>query len=239
MISAVQLVVVDPRVLVRAFVYPRGDVARLLALFAYGRISRNADGFPLEELEGMIDWAKSHGGTIDQAAAEARAERDIEEAKHRRATMEDVFEQLVPSYLLLVTSPPLLTELVDLAQWHQGRGFAHVRPDRVRTHTNSHTFKALPDLGPAPNYLSRGRVSKHDYLIHTAMEAEADTLVTEDQDLLLPGDARHENAQTKHQVHPYNLDDFIVSLPHNLSFNEIEPERLLQAAVARPSWEPA
>ena len=105
------------------------------------------------------------------AAARARLERDREEAVHRKAVMQEALEQHVPDDLLLVTSPPLRVEVVELAQQVQGRGHQQVQPDVVLRHINRWTAKSLPppELGPAPFYLGAQRKSDREYLIHTAV----------------------------------------------------------------------
>ncbi len=238
MIPAVCLAVVDPRILILAFVYPRCPAAKLLTLFAFGRVCSNAAGFPSEELGGMRDYVHQHGGSVYRRAP-ALSERSIEDERRRKALMEDAFELVVPNDFCMVTSQPLLTELVDLAQHWQGRGYAHVLPDMVLTHINRHTFATVEEFGRAPDYLGQGRMSQHDYLIHTAMLGDADTLITNDGLLLLPGDAHHESPTTGHKVHPYSLADFIRSLPHNLDLNVIDPLRVFRAATDPLSREPA
>jgi hypothetical protein len=230
----VRLIVVDPRLLVRAFEFPRCNVAKLLALFAYGRICVNAQGYRREEVEKMEESARECDADFDISRERAAAEREIEQARCRKDSMESAFEQHAPGDLLLVTSPPIVSDLLDLAQASQTHN-PHVYPDRVVRHVASHTFRALEELGPAPNYLSRGQVSKHDYLIHTAMEAEASTLVTDDPMLLLPGDASHESPKTRHRVRPYSLEEFIADLPVVLDLNAIDPYAVLRAAVAEPA----
>jgi hypothetical protein len=227
----VRLSVVDPRVLIRAFQHPQCNTARLLALFAYGRVSLNARGCLHWEVEKMVTEAEEAGTQIDISGLRARADREVEQACRRKALMEEAFELHVPDDLLLVTSPPVISDLLELAQASQGQGHANVQPDRVVRHTARHTFVALEELGPAPDYLGKGRISRHDYLIHTAMEARADSLITDDEGLLLPGDACHRNSKTRHSVRPYSEEDFIADLPSNLDLGKIDPYPILRAAV--------
>jgi len=183
----------------------------------------------------MVNTVKGHQGSADLASRRAWALREVEEAKQRKALMDDAFGQHAPSDLLLAVSPPLLDEATALAQQSQGRGNPHVLPDRVRRHIARHTYRALTELSPAPNYLGRGLISKYDYLIHTAMEAEAADLVTDEKTLLLPGDGNYRSERTAHRVRPYSFEDFIATLPYILDFNAIDTHAVFRAASQRIS----
>jgi predicted nucleic acid-binding protein len=211
------------------------ESAKLLALLAYGRVSLNAQGCLHWEVNKMVDEAKKSGVQIDISALRAWAEKEVERAGRLKVSMEEAFELHVPDDLLLVTSPPIINELLELAQENQDRQHPDVQPDRVVRHIARHTFVALEELGPAPAYLSKGRVSKHDYLIHTAMEARADILITNDEDLLLAGDLSYQSSKTGHSVRPYSQEDFVADMPSNLDLSKIDPYAALRAAVAADS----
>jgi hypothetical protein len=229
----VRLTVVDPRILICAFAYPRSAAAKLLALFAYGRVCLIAEGYVRDEIEEMIQVAYQEDGNVDVSFARKCAERDTSEARWRKDQMEAAFGQVVPSDYLLAISPPLLDDLATEAQRYQGLGALHCRPDLVRRHVPRHSMRTLPELGPAPNYLGPNRVSRYDYLIHTAVVAEAPDLISDDPILQLPGDARFRDPQTRREVRPYPLGDFIAELPSIVDFRGIDPEPVLRAAVDR------
>jgi hypothetical protein len=226
------LAVVDPRLLIRAFEHWHSRPAKLVALFAYGQVCLDAAGHPLDE----SDKLETSYGTVAEdshlASARAWAERQRDDAIRRKALMEEALEQHTPHWLLLVSSPPLRAELAHLAQEAQGRGQQHVRPDVVIRHTALWTAKSLSELEPAPFYLGADRKSDREYLIHTAVMAEATTLITEDDDLALPGNASHSDPKTRRSVRPYSLDEFVQDvLPYNLDFNAIDAAAVVRAAV--------
>lgn len=228
------LLVVDPRLLVRAFEHPHGRPAKLLSLLAYGQVCLDAAGQHLEEYE---EIEATYRGIVDDdeiADVRARAQREHEIAVERKALMQDACEQYPPSDLLLVTSPPLRSELIELARVSQRQGHRHVVPHVANRQIALVTAKSLPPppLGAAPFYLGAGRVSEREYLIHTGVIAEAESLVTEDPDLLLPGDARHSDPRTRRSVRPYTLDDFAADvLHHGFNLDEVDAARVLREAV--------
>ena len=228
------LTVVDPRLLVRAFDHTHSLPAKLLALFAYGQVCLDARGHPLEEADALESRHREDADPNELAAARARLERDREEAVRRKALMEEALEQHVPDNLLLVASPPLRAELIELARQVQGRGRQQVQPDVVLRHINRWTAKSLPppELGPAPFYLGAQRKSDREYLIHTAVVAEAETLITEDEDLATVGDARHTDPRTRRSVRPYSLDEFVKDvLPYQVDVDRIDAPAVFRATV--------
>lgn len=227
-----RVAVVDPRILIRAFAFPRSRAAQLLALFAYGRISAIAAGYPLDELDEMLESAERNDAEIDATYARAQAERQILDAKCRKVLIEEAAGQILPDDLLLVASLPLLQDLQDLAQRYQAQ-HSHVLPSEVRRLIAVHTLKVLTEVGIVPNYLTRGRVSRYDYLIHTATLTDARVLITDDAVLQLPGDASHRNPTTGRMVRPFSLEDFLAELPSILNLDEIDPKAILRAAVQR------
>ena len=103
--------------------------------------------------------------------------------------MEEAFEQYVPDWLLLVTSPPLLEELMDLAQRAQTRGLQQVQPHRISRLLARCTAKSPRDfkLDEDVHYTGAERRAAREYLIHTAVVGQAESLITEDEELNLPG----------------------------------------------------
>lgn len=220
-------VVVDPGVLLRAFKYPRTEPAQLLALFAYGRVCAIASGGPLDEL----DLAERQGRRVDLGQRE-RAELLVEEARQRKQRMEKDLEQHSPSDLLLVTSARLLMELRELAQQAQLAGELNVLPDVVYRLTVVHTVLTVGDLLPTTSYLGARLDYHREYLIHTAIESGAPSLITDDAALELPGDASFVDERTKRRVQPFSFHEFVLmELPANFNLAEIDAPKVLRTAI--------
>ena len=227
--------VVDPQLLVEAHEHDNGDAAKLLALLVYGRTCATAYGLRIREVD---EIEATHGekglDATELAALRSWAERARDVAIARKARLEEVFEQYTPDDLQLVVSTPLLEELVELARASQGSVYWHVKPDVVRRHTLRWTMKRVPKLGPAPRYLGPDRLYRREYLIHTAVVGEADSLITGDSLLLLPGDAMHSDPTSRHEVRAYTLRDFIDDRlsANNFRFSDIDAPAILRAAAA-------
>jgi hypothetical protein len=225
------LAVVDPCLLIKAFEHRHSRPAKLFSLFAYGQISLDAGGLPLDEAAKLYSRYGVVADADELASARAWAERQRQDAVRRKEIMEEAFEQWVPDWLHLVSSPPLRVELIELAQQAQGRGLQRVQPDRVTRQLARWTAKSLPELGPAPFY-GVERASQREYLIHTAVIAEAASLITDDPNLALPGDASYSDPKTKRSVRPYTLDEFVKDvLPYQLDFDAIDAPAVFRAAV--------
>lgn len=206
------LVVVDPRLLLRALVRRVSAPAQFFALLIYGQVSLLASGHGLDEVDALS------GLELEHAESQLARVRDIAEELRQRAirckeALEEEFGQMPPDDLLLVTSPPLRVELVDLARGAQELN-PDVRPDLVLSQTNLWAGVHLTSLGQSVQYLGEAHPSARQYLIQTAIEAEASSLVTDDEDLLLPGDAAHTDPATRREVTPYRLEDFLVEVLH-------------------------
>lgn len=219
------LVVVDPRLLVRAFEQPRScRVAKLLCLFMYGRVCLNVHGVTLEEAE---ELARTYEGAADQAellSVRVGAERDQEEAKARKTQLDEAFLEHTPSDMLLVTSSRLLAELRELA------AEAGLDLDVVNRQIALCTARTLGWLGPTPFYLGAGRVSEHEYLIQVAAEAMAGHVITEDTDLALAGDLAHVDPRTKEPIRPFTVDDFVsLKLPAHFTLDAIDVPAVFRA----------
>jgi hypothetical protein len=177
---------------------------------------------------------------ITNAHQVARARRWLEvqhaAALHQKALIEDALEQFVSVELLLVTSPPLRRELRAIARAAQADGDAQLEPQRVNHEIARCTWLTLSDLDPAPRYLGRGLPSAREYLIHTAMAAECQILITEDDDLALPGNASHRDPKTRRSARPYTIEEFLQDeLPFQLEFDAIDAAAIFRATRCRGS----
>jgi hypothetical protein len=224
------LVVVDPRLLVHALEHEHSRAAKLLSLLIYGLACVRARALS-DEYEAL---EQSYCGSVDaQQLAQARrlVERRRAAAFRQKALIEDALEQFVSAELLLVTSPPLRQELRDIAQVAQANGSMRIHPHRVNREIARCTWLPLYELDPAPSYLGPERASPREYLIHTAVVAESQILITEDDDLALPGDACHRDPKTRRYTRPYTLDEFFRDeLPFQLQFDAIDAPAVFRAA---------
>jgi hypothetical protein len=177
---------------------------------------------------------QGYRGCVDaQQLAQARrlVERRRAAAFRQKALIEDALEQVVSAELLLVTSPPLREELRDIAQEAQANGRPRIDPHRVNREIARCTWLPLCKLDSAPSYLARDRLSPREYLIHTAVTADSQILITEDEALALPGDACHRDPKTRRYTRPYTLDEFFRDeLPFQLQFDAIDAPAVFRAA---------
>jgi len=222
------LAVLDPRLLIEAYAQPgTSPAAQLLCLFLYGRVSLNARGITLDEYGELArSPAASHDPT-HLARLRDRAEQDHEHADHCKKRMDAALGGVdAPTDLLLVTSRPLRAELIGLAKR------SGLDPDAVLLHLALCTARSLPSVDPAPFYIGADRVSTREYLIRTAVEAEAACLITHDPDLTLPGDGVHVDPRTRDTVRPYSLEDFVMlKLPHHFPFEDVHPPAVFRAGI--------
>jgi hypothetical protein len=228
------LVVVDPRLLVHALEHEHSLAAKLLSLLIYGLASVRARALS-DESDAL---EQNYRGCVDaRQLAKARAciEHRRAEALRQKALIEDALEQFVSVELLLVTSPPLRRELRDIAQVARATDSPRIDPHRVNREIARCTWLPLRVLEPAPSYLGRDRASPREYLIHTAVVAESQVLITEDEDLVLPCDACHRDPKTRRDARPYTLDEFFRDeLPFQLEFDAIDAPAVFRAAANSP-----
>jgi hypothetical protein len=230
----VRLVVVDPRLLVHALEHEHSLAAKLLSLLIYGLASVRACA--LSDESNALE--QNYRGRVDArqlARARASVDRRRAAALRQKALIEDALEQFVSVELLLVTSPPLRRELRDIAQVARANGSPRIHPHRVNWEIARCTWLPLRTLGPTPSYLGRDRVSPREYLIHTAVVAESQIIITEDDDLVLPGDACQRDPKRRCDARPYTLDEFFRDeLPFQLEFDAIDALAVFRAAASSP-----
>jgi hypothetical protein len=224
------LVVVDPRLLVRALEHEYSHAAKLLSLLIYGLASVRSRALA-DEYDAL---ERTYRGYVD-AEKLAQVRKQIEyqavTALRQKMLIEDALEQLVSIELLLVTSPPLREELRQIARTAQANGSPRIEPQRVNREIARCTWLPLNALTPAPFYLGRDRVSRREYLIHTAVVAESQILITEDADLALPGNASHRDPRTRRTARAYTIEEFLrEELPFQLEFEAIDAPAVFRAA---------
>lgn len=221
------LLVVDPHLLVRALEDQHGQEAKLLSLLIYGLARMRVQALR-EECDTL---QQSLGGWVPpQKLAKLRAygERQCAAAHHQKTQIERALEQHVPTELLLVTSPPLRRELRHLAQAAQSSGSSHVDPHRVNHEIARCTWQTVTETETEPHPFG---VSPREYLIHTALAAEAQTLITDDADLVLSNNAAHRDSKTHQSVRPYALHEFCQEqLPSQVEFDAIDAPAVFRAA---------
>jgi hypothetical protein len=224
------LVVVDPRLLVRALEHAHSRAAKLLSLLIYGLACVRARALS-DEYDAIERTYRGYTDAEKLAQIRKFVEYQAVTALRQKMLIEDALEQLVSIELLLVTSPPLRQELRDIAQIAQANGSPRMDPQRVNREIARCTWLPLSALSPAPFYLGRSRVSRREYLIHTAVVAESPVLITEDADLALPGNASHRNPRTRRATRPYTIDEFFQDeLPFQLEFDAIDAPAVFRAA---------
>ncbi len=224
------LVVVDPRLLVRALEHEYSRAAKLLSLLIYGLASVRARALA-DEYDALERTYRGYVDAEQLAVVRKHIEYQAVTALRQKMLIEDALEQLVSVELLLVTSPPLREELREIAQIAQADGSPHMDPQRVNHEIARCTWLPLNALTPAPFYLGRDRVSRREYLIHTAVVAETQILITEDADLALPGNASHRDPRTRRTARPYTIDEFFRDeLPFQLELEAIDAPAVFRAA---------
>jgi hypothetical protein len=157
-----RLVVMDPQLLIRVWVFPHGPHAKLFALFAYGQAC----------------WFAREGEPASQRP----------DAEQRRDAMAAALPMNVPNDLMLATTQPLLDELGGIAQKLQRD--TYLEPESVRRAAvmyAKHEHGSLPLPWGDPS--SR---PQRQSLIRSALFAGASTLITADPELLAcrAGEAR-------------------------------------------------
>ena len=224
------LVVVDPRLLVRALEHEYSRAAKLLSLLIYGLASVRARALG-DEYDALEQTCRGYVDAGKLAQVRKHIEYQAVTALRQKMLIEDALEQLVSVELLLVTSPPLREELREIALTAQANGSPRIEPQRVNREIARCTWLPLKALSPAPFYLRRDRVSRREYLIHTAVVAESQILITEDADLALPGNTSHRDPRTRRAARPYTIDEFFRDeLPFQLEFEAIDAPAVFRAA---------
>jgi hypothetical protein len=212
---------------VRGLAAQASQEAKLLSLLIYSLASVR-----VRELHDEYDELHQNlGDFIPEdmlAKLRARIERQCVLARSYKRQIEHAVEQYVSTELLLITSPPLRQELRDIARAVQASGHPHLSPQRVNREIARCTWRGLTKLEPPPPYLGGGM---RKYLIHTAVVAQAEILITEDKELALPGNASHCDPKTRRSVRPYALDDFCQEhLPSHLDLDAIDASAVFRAA---------
>jgi hypothetical protein len=215
------VVVVDPRLLVMAVVLVgRGDrdasaggsaggaAARLLAVFAYGKLcafAREADG----------DAPMPEGAIV-----RGRAVDDVRKDAIRRADeIRTILPADVPDDLVLATSPHLTRELVRWSQRLQK--LSHVRPDAVVRQVNAHMWVVGESRPSAPD----DHHPNGGHLVRTARDVGAAALIAADERVL--------KAAQDESLTAYTLRGFVKRhLLERCDFVAIDPLRVIQASIA-------
>jgi predicted nucleic acid-binding protein len=168
--------------------HPSGWRRKLLVLSAYGAFNYFTRVGP-DELELMHDQAERHGGHVGGLAVEALMER----AEYRRAALAEHLPALAPDDLLLVGSPAGFDELEDKLRSVGPRmakdKWKDEMPERYRRLIVSICGVFVPafDLATVPEH-TEGRDRDDDFLLETAFQGGAGTVITDDKGVALEGD---------------------------------------------------
>ena len=211
----------------RALEYQHSREAKLLSLLIYGLACVRTR----ELYDEYDELHQTHGDFISEQRLmelRARIERQCVFARSYKRQIERALEQYVSTELLLVTSPPLRQELRDIARAVQAEGHPYICPQRVNREIARCTWRGLTEMEPPPLYRGGG---PREYLIHTAVVARTEILITEDKELALPGNASYCDPKTSRSVRPYTLDDFCEEhLPSHLDVDAIDAAAVFRAA---------
>jgi predicted nucleic acid-binding protein len=176
----VQLVVSDTNILFPGLVDEASLSRKLLVLFGWGKL--HADLRALEderaEIHRILDEVPGAeiGGGYDPDAL-------IERTKDKIAAMEERLPAMTPTDFGIVLSSPLIEELEDNMQQKRSE-LGNLTKEQTESHiasvlTLASTFVVEGFDGPIPDY-TEGRDPKDDPIIHTAVLAGADWIVSRD-----------------------------------------------------------
>lgn len=173
-----RLVVVDPELLVAGFLVPSGWARKLLVVLAYGRLEAYERLFDPAERSKLQADANAFGGVIA-----GRPHDDVlTEARERKALMADRLPVLTPDEWGLAASFPIYNEVEHLVQ-EVREDLSSLPPDApqlIRRQLVAHTARVVEEEdGLFPRYTD-GRARDKDYLIETAITAQAEFLITND-----------------------------------------------------------
>ena len=163
------LLVLDPKLMVVAFVSADSDAGKLMALLAYGRTC----AFAHEAASLDPDEGRQRGVPLQALRKEA----------HERAElMKSELPDDAPDDLLLATSTALTQEVVEHAQRLQ-RAVEFVRADVLTRQLNAHVWRFVTDLGasrsphPADNLAQTAASAGADFIIVDRDQPEFDSPV--------------------------------------------------------------
>jgi len=176
----VQLVVADTTVLFPGLIDPDSLYRKLLVVFAWGKL--HADLRAVTEEQAEIDRllartpGTQQGGHPDPGQLEAQV-------RQRIALIEDHLPAQTPKDFGLVVSPPITQEVLDITIGDRsalgGRSpeLAHAA---VASAAAVSTAQIVDDFDDVPHY-TEGRDRKDDPIIHTAVLAGAEWILSQDK----------------------------------------------------------
>lgn len=156
---------------------------KLLTVFQYGRIVARV-GEAREEYQHALELADQEDGELNHELYQ----RVIEQAEERATAARELLGDDCPDDLVLVTSTPLLDELVHVLTSDRLK-FGPVSDEealRFRQLALRMAFRAVPDESfptELPDYTD-GRDRDDDMVVHTALEGRADIILSRDSDLV-------------------------------------------------------
>jgi predicted nucleic acid-binding protein len=176
----VQLVVADTTVLFPGLIDPDSLYRKLLVVFAWGKL--HADLSAVKEEQAEIDrlLARSPdtelGGHLDQGQLEA-------EARQRIALIDEHLPAQTPQDFGLVISPPITQEVLDITIAERsalGGRTPELAHAAVASAAAVSTAQIVNDFDDVPHY-TEGRDRKDDPIIHTAVLAGAEWILSQDK----------------------------------------------------------
>jgi predicted nucleic acid-binding protein len=168
---------IDPSTLLPALFSPSGRRRKFLVLVGYAALSHYARTGP-DDLDLMEHEAGASGGSV----AGRSVEEIVAEAGARRAYLEEFLPGVTPDDLALAVSVPLLDELGRKAEderWAKRLPSIRDRHAFARTQILALATNVVQvDLERLPEYT---RDRKDDYLVQTALNANASFLISDDK----------------------------------------------------------
>lgn len=175
-----RLVVADTNILFPGLIVPRSIYRKLLVVFAYGKL--HADVLAAEAYKAEIEQL-----LVEEAGAELGGQPSpdqvIDAAKSKLASLEEHLPPGTPNEYGLALSSPLTTEIYDNATGersvigNQPREIAEAAVAAALSVSATQVVKGLD--GPVPAY-TEGRDESDDPIIHTAILANAELVLSQD-----------------------------------------------------------
>jgi hypothetical protein len=220
-----------------AFVAPNGRARKLLVLLAYGRWAAYARLFGPAEEETLKADASALGGKIGgRPSEELRAE-----AEQRKALLFDRLPGYPPDEWGLATSQHILNDVEDKLQFLRADlpSLPADAPEIAYRQLVSITSRLVdPDEASMPAY-TEWRARSRDHLIHAAVTAQAEFLITND-DRLAPARTSAEPYRSEKlgvQTKAVRLAYFVEETIHSYHFNLDDVDGEILQLAGRPLTE--
>jgi predicted nucleic acid-binding protein len=216
----VRFAVLDPQLLAAIFLAPNGRCRKLFVVLAYGRLVFNVERASEAEADKLKEEATAEiGGDLDEL-------RDKDD--ELRLLLTERLPVMTPNDVGLAASPEVFEEVQHLIQRARERR-PSLPPDaarwvyrRLSHHTTNTVLRAEDSTIP---WYTEHRARERDWLIHVAIQGEAEFLVTQDARIATDpnGPTRYEHEATKNWTQAWRLDSFISEMEgSNFTLDEVD-----------------